>query len=737
MFSKQTVGLVVLMIGLVVGWLGLRSVLLMKYPELGMPATQPAAVDKGVEKSGGVTQTVDKGAEKATESVPALNAGGSGVGATTTGAGAVGAVYSVENAAVARGAVLGSAAEKDPTYALGLDISPRGAGLNAVVVNEYRQPVTRTGAYTFQNRKFALPSGLNGAAVDAAETVTPLIDVDASRSMSVLSVKVNGQPLAVSSAFWTLTESTGNTATFVLPIKVGGQTAVELVRTYGLKGKAEGAAGGVGYEVETSLELRNKTGSAVTLEVVMNGPATPPFEIERGPERQAVGGYLDKEAMGIEVHPTAIETLTEKNPVVDITHMSGNSQPLMWFGANGSYFNAFLRPERVDGKLGVPDYLEKVEAVLADASADAHRRHMVTRLTTRPLTVGAGQSIRLPFKAYFGPKLRGVLDNKYYGALPFKYDNTLVITGGLCGFCTFQPVIRTLVWMLRMFHGVTQDWGVSIIALVLCVRLLLHPITKRAQMNMMQMAKMGPEIERLKKKYGDDKEGLQQAMGQFYKENGATPILGCLPMLLQTPIWIALYASLQSTFELRQSPFLYGLTWIKDLAQPDHLIAFPTVNLFGWFPISGVNILPFLLAVVFWLQQKLQPKPPASTPEQEQQQKMMQWMTLLFPAFLYNGPAGLNIYILASTTFGILESRHIRKVAKQREESQAAGKIEGSGAFTPATVVTRGTTASGRAIPTEPKTGVMGMLERFNDRLKEAQKMADQMKRQQAKGKKK
>jgi YidC/Oxa1 family membrane protein insertase len=170
-------------------------------------------------------------------------------------------------------------------------------------------------------------------------------------------------------------------------------------------------------------------------------------------------------------------------------------------------------------------------------------------------------------------------------------------------------------------------------------------------------------------------------MMKFYKEHGATPILGCLPMFLQMPIWIALWSALQSTFELRHAGFLrwenVHLTWIKDLSQPDHLFQLShPMNLFGLIPISGLNILPLLLGVVFFIQQKyFTPKPPTMTPEQEQQQKMMQWMSLLFPVMLYPGPSGLNLYILASTTFGIIESKRIRDHIKRREEAAASGKV--------------------------------------------------------------
>src|SRR4029078_13082865 len=97
------------------------------------------------------------------------------------------------------------------------------------------------------------------------------------------------------------------------------------------------------------------------------------------------------------------------------------------------------------------------------------------------------------------------------------------------------------VWLLVCFHRITLfDGGLAIILLVVCVRVLLHPITKRSQMQMMKMQKMAPEMERLKKKYGDDKDALNKAMMEMYKEQGPAQIMGCLPMFLQMPIWIAL-----------------------------------------------------------------------------------------------------------------------------------------------------------------------------------------------------
>src|SRR5207253_5754089 len=109
--------------------------------------------------------------------------------------------------------------------------------------------------------------------------------------------------------------------------------------------------------------------------------------------------------------------------------------------------------------------------------------------------------------------------------------------------------------------------------------------------------------------------------------------------------------------------------------KPDALMSWAPVKLFFGIELSSLNILPIFLGFVFFVQQRLQPKPPATTPEQAQQQKMMQWMSLLFPLFLYNGPSGLNLYIMTSTTIGIIESKRIRDHIKQSEEAEKAGKV--------------------------------------------------------------
>jgi len=315
-------------------------------------------------------------------------------------------------------------------------------------------------------------------------------------------------------------------------------------------------------------------------------------------------------------------------------------------------------------------------------------RKLAFTLTSEPIDLAPHSQTPLNLSLYAGPRKSEVFEQQPYKTLGFA---KLIVYQLGCTFCTFQPVAHGLLNFLKAIHYVVRDWGVSIIFLVLCVRLLLHPITKKAQVNMFKMSKqmqsIKPEVDKLKKKYKDDQKLFQQEQLKLWREKGINPVnmLGCLPMFLQTPIWIALYAMLYFAIELRHEPAFYGVfqaisnggwQFLGDLSSPDNFIRFSgpgyKLNLIFVHPtFAGINIIPLLMAVVFYFQQKLTTPPPASE-QAAQQQKMMKFMVLLFPVMLYSAPSGLTLYILASTFAGIVDSYTVRKHVKEQEE---AGKL--------------------------------------------------------------
>jgi len=598
---------------------------------------------------------------------------------------------------------LGSAAKDDPKFALALNLTGSGAGVDSVLLNQFMRTV-----------KGNQPYELEEPYPDYAQLSRPLV---------TRSVSIDGQTIDLADSHWKLESSSPTSATYAIDI-VAGKSPVRLRKTFTISPKDNEQKG---YEVSLVQSIENLSPLPVKVATSLTGVVPPPQENEGVDDRQILAAYgKPKETAVTTVTPAAISEFTKDAPSKDL--VKKDDLEIKWVGASSIYFAAIAQPVATKGEM---IYVGDVKAEALDPqSTDPLLRNVITTIDSAPLTLSPGHKGSMELKLFFGPKRRDILNSPYYAAADTHYDLTLTTNLGMCGnYCAWQPVINTLVWILRAFHFVTHDWGLAIIGLVILVRLALHPVTKRSTISMQKMGKMGPEVERLKKKFGDNKDELNKAMMQMYKEQGFTPVLGCLPMFLQMPIWIALYNSLQNTFELRQAPFLWGWTWIHDLAKPDALIQFAqpiVIPLVGWH-IYSLNILPVFMAVVFFLQQKYQPKPPATTPEQAQQQKMMQWMSLLFPLIMYRMPSGLNLYILTSTTIGIIESKRIRDHIKQREEAEKAGRV-----FVEPTKKMRrkgggdndGDGAGGGSIggPAGPKGGLGGWMQRLQAKAEELQR---------------
>jgi YidC/Oxa1 family membrane protein insertase len=245
-----------------------------------------------------------------------------------------------------------------------------------------------------------------------------------------------------------------------------------------------------------------------------------------------------------------------------------------------------------------------------------------------------------------------------------------------------------MILLLNGLFFVFHDFGIAIIFLVLIVRLILHPITKKGQVNMVrmqkQMGEFAPKVEELKKKYGNDKARIQQETMKLYREHGINPagqMMGCIPLFIQMPVWFALFLSLSNNILMRHQPFHF--TWIHDLTAQDALIAFSTPLVIpgvGW-ELTSFNLLPPLVAVFMYVQTKTQPRPkpnPNATDQQRQQQEMMQkmmpMMSIMMLFFFYKMPAGLNLYIMCSSMFGWIEQIRIRKHIKKQEDDGTFGK---------------------------------------------------------------
>lgn len=260
------------------------------------------------------------------------------------------------------------------------------------------------------------------------------------------------------------------------------------------------------------------------------------------------------------------------------------------------------------------------------------------------------------FQSNSGPLVREV--DAYLG--PKNYSQ-LEAADSIVGFSTgfthtinlgwFDFIGKRLMWLLVKFYSFVGNWGLAIMLLTLLVKGLTIPFTTKSMRSMKAMAVLAPEMKALQEKYKNDRQRLQMETMALYKQHGANPLSGCLPMLLQMPIWFALYRMLSATGELYQQPFIPG--WINDLTAAD-----PT------------HILPIILLVTMFLQARLQPASP--DPSQKLQQNMMKYgMPLMFGVMGFFFPAGLTLYIFTNTVLSALHSIYMNKFDKKSIELAA------------------------------------------------------------------
>jgi YidC/Oxa1 family membrane protein insertase len=200
----------------------------------------------------------------------------------------------------------------------------------------------------------------------------------------------------------------------------------------------------------------------------------------------------------------------------------------------------------------------------------------------------------------------------------------------------FAFFARILLYVMRWFEGIVGNWGLAIILLTLLVKLLLYPLTAKSMQSMNEMRKLQPEIDKLKVKFGADRDKLNQATMQLYQQHKVNPLGGCLPMLLQLPIWFALYATLQTSVELYREPFL----WMHDLTRHDPFF-----------------ILPVAMGLSSFAMQKISPQPA----DNAQAKMMLYFMPIFFSILMLFVPGGLTLYIFVNNVLSIAQQQFLMR----------------------------------------------------------------------------
>jgi YidC/Oxa1 family membrane protein insertase len=245
-------------------------------------------------------------------------------------------------------------------------------------------------------------------------------------------------------------------------------------------------------------------------------------------------------------------------------------------------------------------------------------------------SVAPGDSARFGIRFYAGPK-------EQHRMVEVEPNLRLTVDYGI-----LDILAKPVFWVMEKIHSVVGNWGLAIIFVTLTIKLIFYPLSAASYKSMANMRRLSPKLKALKERYGDDRQKMSQAMMEIYKKEKINPLGGCLPIMVQIPVFISLYWVLLESVEMRQAPFFL---WIQDLSAKD-----------------PYYVLPLLMGISMFVQQKL--NPPAMDPVQ---QKVMQALPIIFTAFFAFFPSGLVLYWVVNNCLSILQQWHITR----RVEAQA------------------------------------------------------------------
>lgn len=375
------------------------------------------------------------------------------------------------------------------------------------------------------------------------------------------------------------------------------------------------------YLADISIDIKNLTSHALEGRPMLTwSGVTPPVK------KEGFFSFLKQPSPDNKVPVSYVNGKVHRQEnIAKIAKPSEQQGQVLWSGLESRYFLGAVIP-RVQGQ-GLSSEYGLTE--LPDAPAGS--RGMWAAVALPSIALPAGASASALFSAYAGPKEIGMLKDagvRLEEAIDYGW---------------FTVVAVPILYLLRFFHGAIGNWGVAIILLTIFVKLLLHPINVKSLKSMKAMQALQPKLKELQQKFKDDKQRLNQETMLLFRSHKVNPMGGCLPMLLQFPIYIALYKVLWNSIELYHAPFVW---FYKDLSAPDPYL-----------------ITPILLGIFMVAQQKLMP----STSADPAQQKMMMLMPVMFSVFMLFLPVGLVVYILINTAMSVSQQYMYNKGIRYRD----------------------------------------------------------------------
>jgi len=382
------------------------------------------------------------------------------------------------------------------------------------------------------------------------------------------------------------------------------------------------------YLFSISQSIENKSGTAVSL--------LPYGRIVRQDTPLVAGWWVFFEGMlgwlNGGLHEVDYSDLAEGGAPTSVDSVGG------WLGFTDKYWAAAV----------IPDQSAAVATTFQHYKAGARDVFQADYLAKDALVIQPGQSAAYQERLFAGAKVVQTINTvgSKYGIAGFDY----MIDWGWFHFLT-KPFFFLLDWL----NGLVGNFGIAILLATVLVKAAVFPLANKSYASMSKMKKLQPEMERLKQQYPDDRMKMQQELMELYKREKVSPVSGCLPVLVQIPIFFALYKVILTSIELRQAPF-FG--WIRDLSAADPTSLFNLFGLIPWTPpqILAIGVWPLLMGVTMWVQMRLNPTPPDPV-----QASLFNWMPVVFTFMLGTFPAGLVIYWAWSNLLSIIQQTIIMK----------------------------------------------------------------------------
>ncbi len=419
---------------------------------------------------------------------------------------------------------------------------------------------------------------------------------------------------------------------------------------------------GSNYLVTTTVRLENRSAEPLVLPAQewVVGTATPMDARDQG---QAVGVLWYNGAKTEEVGGSSYFSGGCRQAVPPLEYHGGASN-VVWAAAHNQFFALAAMPQHpaqglVIRRLALPRPTG-AEASMVATNAPPPQGYAAA-ITYPGLTLAPNQTVERQIALYAGPK-----EYQTLARIGNQLNNNLdlVMNFGWAGF-----VSKALLLGMNWLHSALKiSYGWAIIAITIIIKVVFWPLTQASTRSMKRMQALQPQMKAIKEKYKDDPAKMNKKTMEFMREHKVSPLGGCLPMLLQIPVFFGFFTMIQSAIELRGARFL----WIGDLSQTDTLFMIPGLGFIPFFGIVGVglpfNLLPLLMGATMLWQAHLTPPSPGMDPTQ---QKIMRYMPLMFLAFLYNFSAGLTLYWTVQNLLTILQTYLTRTVPEPAAAAKA------------------------------------------------------------------